>query len=170
MDTNTTPDTPNAPTALPRIDAEWVDKKAAWSLKTFGPGERLTGVTRHIEKELEEVRKDPRDPDEWADLIILAMDGASRQGVDCRPDFFRAVEAVWRTTLGDKAPRIYAPLLALQKPEIVAEGYRLRVDIGVTWSCYSPRVPGVPCGACDACALRRDAIRRASVPGRSLPS
>jgi len=64
------------------IDAKWIDDKFAWSLKTFGPGERLQGVTKHIEKELEEVRKDPKDPDEWADLIILAMDGASRQGID----------------------------------------------------------------------------------------
>ena len=41
--------------------ADFIDAKRAWSLATFGPGERVTGVTRHIEKEIEEIRKQPND-------------------------------------------------------------------------------------------------------------
>ena len=51
----------------------------AWSLNTFGPGFR-TGVFRHIEKEVRETEANPDDVTEWADLIILAFDGAMRAG------------------------------------------------------------------------------------------
>ena len=51
------------------------------SERAFGPGTRLLGILAHIRKELDEVRADPTDPFEWADLIILAMDGAWRQGI-----------------------------------------------------------------------------------------
>lgn len=51
-----------------------------WSEETFGPGTRLKGCIDHILKEIEEIREKPEDVTEWADLIILAMDGAWRQG------------------------------------------------------------------------------------------
>lgn len=54
----------------------------AWSDETFGPGKRLKGVLAHIRKELAEVEADPTDEFEWADLLILVLDGASRQGID----------------------------------------------------------------------------------------
>lgn len=50
-----------------------------WSERTFGPGFR-TGVFRHIEKEVKEAEADPSDVTEWADLLILALDGAMRAG------------------------------------------------------------------------------------------
>ena len=74
-----------------------------WSFRTFGPGERLEGVLSHLFKELEEIgghdtmmnivglwltkngsHQDgsPKAADEWADLIILAIDGAMRQGIE----------------------------------------------------------------------------------------
>ena len=62
------------------ITAEWVDDKYQWSQRTFGPGTRLRGVINHIKEELEEVAEKPNDLTEWADIIILALDGASRQG------------------------------------------------------------------------------------------
>lgn len=50
-----------------------------WSLDTFGPGFR-TGVFRHIEKEVKEAEAQPEDISEWADLLILTLDGAMRAG------------------------------------------------------------------------------------------
>lgn len=50
-----------------------------WSEMTFGPGFR-EGTFRHIEKELKEIQANPSDITEWADLIILAFDGALRAG------------------------------------------------------------------------------------------
>ena len=61
--------------------SELVSKQRAFSKATFGPGSRLEGVISHIERELKEIRKTPQDPAEWADLILLALDGAWRQGV-----------------------------------------------------------------------------------------
>lgn len=51
-----------------------------WSSKTFGTSERTEGILKHIEKEIEEVRKDPYDLTEWVDIVILALDGYWRHG------------------------------------------------------------------------------------------
>lgn len=66
---------------MPHIDAEFIDSKFAWSLETFGPGDRLNGVLAHVRQELSEIEADPKDPVEWADAILLLMDGACRQGI-----------------------------------------------------------------------------------------
>lgn len=50
-----------------------------WSKKTFGPLQ-LDGVINHLEEELEEVRADPTDLEEWVDVILLGIDGAWRSG------------------------------------------------------------------------------------------
>lgn len=49
-----------------------------FSHATFGPGERMDGVLDHMRKEIEEVRESGGDPEEWVDLVILAMDGLTR--------------------------------------------------------------------------------------------
>lgn len=64
------------------IDATYLDHQREWSTATFGPGERTAGVVDHLRKELEEVLAAPDDVTEWADLIILAFDGAWRAGHD----------------------------------------------------------------------------------------
>jgi hypothetical protein len=58
----------------------YIERQKAWSLRTFGPGYRTGGVTKHIEKEIAEVRAAPGDLDEWIDIAILAIDGAWRCG------------------------------------------------------------------------------------------
>lgn len=58
--------------------AAFFDAKAAWSLETFGPGDRYAGVVAHIRKELAEVEAKPADLEEWVDVVLLAMDGAWR--------------------------------------------------------------------------------------------
>ena len=62
------------------IDAAHLAHQRDWSAKTFGPGPRLLGVIDHIKKELVEVEAAPDDISEWADILILAFDGALRQG------------------------------------------------------------------------------------------
>jgi len=59
-------------------------RQAAFSARTFGPGDRTTGVCDHIRKELIEVQDaensgTPTLP-EWIDVIILGFDGAWRSG------------------------------------------------------------------------------------------
>jgi hypothetical protein len=51
-----------------------------FSLKTFGPGDRLQGVLAHVRKELTEIEATPTDITEWIDAILLLSDGCYRQG------------------------------------------------------------------------------------------
>lgn len=57
-----------------------LEKQIPWSTKTFGPGARVGSITKHIEKELAEIRANPTDLVEWVDVILLALDGAWRAG------------------------------------------------------------------------------------------
>jgi hypothetical protein len=57
-----------------------IEKQKAFSLRTFGPGERSFGLVDHIRKELLEIEADPFDLTEWVDVVILALDGAWRSG------------------------------------------------------------------------------------------
>jgi hypothetical protein len=52
-----------------------------FSFRTFGPGAKTQRIINHIKKELVEIEKKPKDRLEWADLIILAIDGAWREGI-----------------------------------------------------------------------------------------
>ena len=88
---------------------------------------------------------------------------------DCRPEFLRAFE-----TLADVATvagaehgvryRIHAPLLRLNKAEIIRRGIELGVDYSLTHSCYDPTAEGLACGRCDSCVLRRRGFADAGVP------
>lgn len=58
----------------------YLEKQIAWSKETFGPGVNTEGLLDHIAKELEEIRAEPHDLEEWVDVLILAFDGAWRAG------------------------------------------------------------------------------------------
>lgn len=58
-----------------------IERQQAWSLKTFGPVNNNTaGIVDHIKKELVEIQDKPEDLLEWIDVMILAIDGALRNG------------------------------------------------------------------------------------------
>lgn len=87
---------------------------------------------------------------------------------DCRPEFIAGFEAL--AELATKAGvegqpfRIHAPLQSMTKADIVREGARLGLDMGLSWSCYDP-VPGdLHCGRCDSCRLRHKGFVDAGVP------
>ena len=61
---------------------EHLRRQKDFSLRTFGPGARTKGVIDHIRKELAEIEAAPDDITEWVDVIILALDGAWRWGID----------------------------------------------------------------------------------------
>ncbi len=95
------------------IDAAHIAHQREWSLATFGPGARTAGVLDHIAKELAEIRSAPDDLSEWADVIILAFDGAQRTGAEPQAiiDAIKAKQAKneardwpdWRTQDPNKA-------------------------------------------------------------------
>lgn len=53
-------------------------RQMVFSRATFGTGLRTKGVIDHIRKELVEVEKSNGSPDEWVDVVILALDGLTR--------------------------------------------------------------------------------------------
>ena len=55
-------------------------RQREFSERTFGPGPRTNGVVAHIRKELVEIEAAPGDLMEWADVVLLALDGAWRAG------------------------------------------------------------------------------------------
>jgi len=86
---------------------------------------------------------------------------------DCRPEFLKAFEAMANlaTKAGVEGDRftVHAPLLHMSKAVIIKTGMRLGVDYGLTFSCYDPSPQGWPCGACDACQLRKKGFQEAGV-------
>jgi 7-cyano-7-deazaguanine synthase len=84
---------------------------------------------------------------------------------DCRPAFLESFEAL--ANLATRAGvekqgrfRIRSPLLYLTKEQIIERGRELRVDYGLTHSCYDPDPAGLACGRCDSCLIRRSAFER----------
>lgn len=99
-------------------------RQMAFSHATFGPGTRTKGVVDHIRKELIEVLDANGESTEWVDVVILALDGLTRQLAFCngeRNDPERVAEIAcnsirgkqtrnearqwpdWRTQSADKA-------------------------------------------------------------------
>ncbi len=82
---------------------------------------------------------------------------------DCRPAYIEAFNimanlATSRAVGGEKI-KIHAPLIQLNKAQIIEEGLRLGIDYSMTLSCYNPDENGYSCGECDACILRLQAFK-----------
>lgn len=87
---------------------------------------------------------------------------------DCRPEFIAGFEklAELATKAGVEGEpfRIRSPLQYMTKADIVREGMRLGLDLGLSWSCYDPAPGGLHCGLCDSCRLRSKGFEEAGVP------
>lgn len=87
---------------------------------------------------------------------------------DCRPEFIRAFETMAKLATkagidGDTFV-VHAPLMQMDKADIIRLGARLGVDYSRTVSCYQADAEGRACGVCDACRLRRAGFNTAGVP------
>lgn len=110
----------------------------------------------------------------WAETlgasdIFVGVNALDYSGYpDCRPEYIAAFEAMANLATkagveGGQKLKIHAPLMALNKAQIVADGLRLGVDYGLTSSCYDPGEAGRPCGECDACLLRAKGFAQAGL-------
>lgn len=109
----------------------------------------------------------------WAEAlgardIFIGVNALDYSGYpDCRPAFIESFAETARlaTKAGaDGSPfTIHAPLQMMTKAQIAAEATRLRLDAGLSWSCYDPQGDGTACGACDSCRLRRAGFRDAGL-------
>lgn len=87
---------------------------------------------------------------------------------DCRPEFLDAFERLANLATkagveGAQQLKIHAPLLHMNKADIVLKGTALGIDFGETSSCYDPAPSGAPCGHCDACLLRAKGFAQAGL-------
>ncbi len=57
--------------------------------------------------------------------------------------------------------KVLAPLIGLDKKEIVAKAIELKAPLEYSWSCYHGA--DVPCGECESCTRRRRAFETAGV-------
>ena len=95
-----------------------------------------------------------------ADRLVIGANVVDYSGYpDCRPEFLNAF--VRAAMLGTKSGaegrelEVAAPLIELNKSEIITLGLELGLDYGLTRSCYDPLPDGSPCGHCDSCFYRR---------------
>ncbi len=105
-----------------------------------------------------------------ADAIFIGVNALDYSGYpDCRPEYIEAFEkmanlATRRGVEGKHPIRIETPLLYMSKAGIIKAGAALKVDYGITISCYDPDKKGRACGACDACILRKNGFEEAGFP------
>jgi len=109
----------------------------------------------------------------WAEVldaadVFIGVNAVDYSGYpDCRPEFIQAFETLAR--LATKAGvegrpfQVHTPLIAMSKADIIRLGMTLRLDYGLTTSCYDPRPDGSPCGRCDSCLLRAAGFAAAGV-------
>ncbi|MCH7705212.1 MAG: 7-cyano-7-deazaguanine synthase, partial [Planctomycetes bacterium] len=100
--------------------------------------------------------------------IFLGVNAVDYSGYpDCRPEFIAAFGAL--ANLATKAAiegalfTIHAPLISMNKAQIIRTGTDLGVEFSHTHSCYDPTPDGAACAQCDSCLLRRQGFQQAGI-------
>jgi len=113
----------------------------------------------------------------WAEVIgstdiFIGVNALDYSGYpDCRPEYIEAYQRMANLATragveGTTRLTIHTPLIGLTKARIVTLANQLGVPFGLTHSCYDPGAGGRPCGACDACLLRRKGFEEAGIEDR----
>ena len=96
------------------------------------------------------------------DIFIGVHQSDAANYPDCRPKYLQSFETMANlaTKAGVEGNRISlrAPLINMNKSEIVAKGIELGVDYSNTISCYNPSNTRASCGKCHACLVRLEAF------------
>ena len=102
-----------------------------------------------------------------ANDIFLGINAIDYSGYpDCRPEYLEAYEcmanlATRATTQDGRKFHIHAPLLRMNKAQIIRKGIELGVPYELTWSCYEGGE--LACGTCDSCLLRLNGFAEAGL-------
>jgi 7-cyano-7-deazaguanine synthase len=83
---------------------------------------------------------------------------------DCREKYIKSFEDMANeATILNKKIKIHAPLINMNKAQIIKTGIDLGVDYSDSFSCYDPiykKNNVYVCGRCDSCLLRKDGFLR----------
>lgn len=103
----------------------------------------------------------------WAEVIgakkifIGAVEEDSSGYPDCRPSYYKALNALIKEGTKDGDIHVITPVIDLKKNEIVQKAVDLNAPIEFSWSCYERNDEA--CGTCDSCALRLRGFQRAGL-------
>jgi len=102
-----------------------------------------------------------------ANDIFLGINAIDYSGYpDCRPEYLEAYErmanlATKATTQDGRTFHLHAPLIYMNKADIIQKGMKLGVPYELTWSCYEGGE--FACGTCDSCLLRLNGFMEAGL-------
>ncbi|MCO4792859.1 MAG: 7-cyano-7-deazaguanine synthase QueC [Bacteriovoracaceae bacterium] len=94
----------------------------------------------------------------WAEVIgakkiyIGAVHEDSSGYPDCRPSYYKALNALIKEGTKDGDIKVITPVIELTKPEIIKKAIELKAPLKSSYSCYARGDKA--CGVCDSCALR----------------
>lgn len=103
----------------------------------------------------------------WAEVIgakkifIGAVSEDSSGYPDCRPSYYKALNALVKEGTREGDIEIVTPVIELKKSDIVKKAISLKAPLELTWSCYATEKKS--CGVCDSCALRLRAFQSAGI-------
>jgi len=101
-----------------------------------------------------------------ANAIFIGVTSTDYSGYpDCRPEYIESFQKManiaTKKSIEGKKIKINAPLLYLNKSDIIIKGYKLKVPFINTWSCYLGKDKA--CGKCDSCLLRLKGFKEAKI-------
>lgn len=103
----------------------------------------------------------------WSEVIgakkiyIGAVEEDGSGYPDCRPSYYKALNALIKEGTKDGDIEVITPVISLKKEEIVKKAIELKAPLESSWSCYERGDKS--CGVCDSCALRLRGFSRAGV-------
>lgn len=103
----------------------------------------------------------------WAEVIgakkiyIGAVYEDSSGYPDCRPSYYKALNALIKEGTKDGDIEVVTPVINLKKEEIVKKAIGLKAPLKSSYSCY--KQGDKACGVCDSCALRLRGFKKAGV-------
>jgi 7-cyano-7-deazaguanine synthase len=106
-----------------------------------------------------------------AESVYIGVNALDYSGYpDCRPEYIDAFQSM--ANLAQKRAveghpiQIKAPLITLNKAEIITKATDLGAPLELTWSCYDGEQE--PCGECDSCVLRAKGFAEAGMSDPAL--
>jgi 7-cyano-7-deazaguanine synthase len=103
----------------------------------------------------------------WSEVIgakkiyIGAVEEDSSGYPDCRPSYYKALNALIKEGTKDGDIEVITPVIHLKKEEIVKKAVELKAPLKSSYSCYERG--DIACGVCDSCALRLRGFARAEI-------